>query len=230
MISSSGVHTSEIAAPPRRAEDDVEQMADVRTTGTSTMEPVEDDHRNLTKIDVRKLDANDRTQFVDRCFGVAHEGNETFLKKLRTRFDRVGVQLPTVEVRFEELAVEANCFVGSRALPTLLNTTRNVLESALGLLGLRFAKRSKLTILNNVSGIIKPSRLTLLLGPPSSGKTTLLQALAGKLDPSLKVSSWLCNFLVLNPREKPSAGVLLVSFGVFQWGIFGCFSVLLILL
>lgn len=30
-------------------------------------------------------------------------------------------------------------------------------------------------------------RMTLLLGPPSSGKTTLLLALAGKLDHSLKV-------------------------------------------
>ena len=29
--------------------------------------------------------------------------------------------------------------------------------------------------------------MTLLLGPPSSGKTTLLLALAGMLDPSLKV-------------------------------------------
>ena len=43
-------------------------------------------------------------------------------------------------------------------------------------------------------------RLTLLLGPPASGKTTLLLALAGKLDSSLKVlfftllklSSWMC--------------------------------------
>jgi ABC-type multidrug transport system ATPase subunit len=31
------------------------------------------------------------------------------------------------------------------------------------------------------------ARMTLLLGPPSSGKTTLLLALAGKLDHSLKV-------------------------------------------
>ena len=32
------------------------------------------------------------------------------------------------------------------------------------------------------------NRLTLLLGPPSSGKTSLLLALAGRLDPNLKVS------------------------------------------
>jgi len=31
--------------------------------------------------------------------------------------------------------------------------------------------------------------MTLLLGPPSSGKTTLLLALAGKLDPDLKVKN-----------------------------------------
>ncbi|KAG4972604.1 hypothetical protein JHK85_039025 [Glycine max] len=37
-------------------------------------------------------------------------------------------------------------------------------------------------------GIVKPCRMILLLGPPSSGKTTLLLALAGKLDPDLKVS------------------------------------------
>jgi ABC-type multidrug transport system ATPase subunit len=48
--------------------------------------------------------------------------------------------------------------------------------------------RVKLPILDNVSGIIRPSRMTLLLGPPSSGKTTLLLALAGRLGPGLKVS------------------------------------------
>lgn len=31
--------------------------------------------------------------------------------------------------------------------------------------------------------------MTLLLGPPSSGKTTFMMALAGKLDPELKVNS-----------------------------------------
>jgi len=48
--------------------------------------------------------------------------------------------------------------------------------------------KKHITILNDVSGCIKPSRMTLLLGPPSSGKTTLLLALAGALDKGLKSS------------------------------------------
>jgi ABC-type multidrug transport system fused ATPase/permease subunit len=101
----------------------------------------------------------------------------------------VGIELPTVEVRFERLTVEARCHVGSRALPTLLNTARNVAEAALGLCGVRLGGRqARLTILRDVSGAVRPSRMTLLLGPPSSGKTTLLLALAGKLDPALVVA------------------------------------------
>ncbi|KAJ8452102.1 hypothetical protein Cgig2_016683 [Carnegiea gigantea] len=139
------------------------------------------------EVDVRKLDMNDRLQFIDRLFKVAEEDNEKFLRKLRDRIDKVGIKLPTVEVRFEHLTVEADCYVGSRALPTLPNAARNFAESMLGMVGIRTAETTKLPILKDVSGIIKPARMCLLLGPPSSGKTTLLLALAGKLDKSLKV-------------------------------------------
>ncbi|KAK7261778.1 hypothetical protein RIF29_28097 [Crotalaria pallida] len=139
------------------------------------------------EVDVRKLDGNERQQIIDKIFKVAEEDNEKYLKKFRNRIERVGIKLPTVEVRFRNLNVEANCYIGSRALPTLPNVALNVLESFIGLFGISTAKRTKLTILKNASGIIKPSRMALLLGPPSSGKTTLLLALAGKLDPELKV-------------------------------------------
>nr|ASM90224.1 ABC-2 type transporter [Sesuvium portulacastrum] len=139
------------------------------------------------EVDVRKLDMNDRIQFIDRLFKVAEDDNEKFLKKFRDRVDKVGIRLPTVEVRFEHLTVEADCYVGTRALPTLPNAARNFSESLLGLVGIRMAERKKLSILNDISGIVKPGRMCLLLGPPSSGKTTLLLALAGKLDRSLKV-------------------------------------------
>nr|XP_024391802.1 ABC transporter G family member 36-like isoform X3 [Physcomitrium patens] len=48
-------------------------------------------------------------------------------------------------------------------------------------------KKAKLSILENVNGVVKPGRMTLLLGPPGSGKTTLLLALAGRLPKSLRV-------------------------------------------
>ncbi|GER52403.1 pleiotropic drug resistance transporter 5 [Striga asiatica] len=130
------------------------------------------------EVDVRKLDINERQEFIDRFFKVAEEDNE-----------KVGIDLPTVEVRFENLTIEADCFVGDRALPTLPNAARNLAETTLGCFGVRMAQKTKLTILKDASGIIKPSRMTLLLGPPSSGKTTLLLALAGKLDPTLKATA-----------------------------------------
>lgn len=147
---------------------------------------------------------------------------------------RAGIDLPKVEVRFQNLTVEGNFLTGDRALPTLPNVARNIAESVLsGCLGIKLAGRAKHTILKDASGIIKPSRywlmhqytyrcsyilircmqrlstkmidrlieiskfiisskycdrMTLLLGPPSSGKTTLLLALAGMLDSNLKVS------------------------------------------
>ncbi|KAK8477807.1 hypothetical protein V6N11_008340 [Hibiscus sabdariffa] len=138
-------------------------------------------------VDVTKLDMIDRQKIMDTLFKVAEEDNEKYLRKFRNRIDRVGIKLPTVEVRFQHLTIEANCYVGSRALPSLSNVARNVGESALGMLGIKLTKTTNLTILKDVSGMVKPSRMTLLLGPPSSGKTTLLLALAGKLDESLRV-------------------------------------------
>ncbi|XP_019448177.1 PREDICTED: ABC transporter G family member 36-like [Lupinus angustifolius] len=140
------------------------------------------------EVDVRKLDGNERQQIIDKIFKVAEEDNEKYLKKFRNRIERVGIKLPTVEVRFHNLNVEADSYVGTRALPTLPNVALNIIESAIGIFGISTAKRRKLTILKNASGIIKPSRMALLLGPPSSGKTTLLLALAGKLDPDLRVN------------------------------------------
>jgi len=41
---------------------------------------------------------------------------------------RVGIEIPKVEVRFEDLFVEGDAFNGSRALPTLVNSTMNAME------------------------------------------------------------------------------------------------------
>lgn len=39
-------------------------------------------------------------------------------------------------------------------------------------------------ILDDISGVLRPGRITLLLGPPGAGKSTLLNALAGRLQKS----------------------------------------------
>ncbi|XWS59522.1 hypothetical protein CRYUN_Cryun08bG0129100 [Craigia yunnanensis] len=140
------------------------------------------------EVDVTKLGMQDKKQLMDRMLKVVEEDNENFLRRLRDRTDRVGIEIPKIEVRFEHLEVEGDVYVGSRALPTLLNVTLNTIESILGLFRLAPSKKRKIQILKDVSGIVKPSRMTLLLGPPGAGKTTLLMALAGKLESDLRSS------------------------------------------
>ncbi|XP_022934568.1 pleiotropic drug resistance protein 2-like isoform X1 [Cucurbita moschata] len=140
------------------------------------------------EVDVTALGFQERKRLMESVVKVVEEDNEKFLRRIRERSDRVGIETPKIEVRFQNLSVEGDVYVGSRALPTVLNAALNTLESLLGLIGLAPSKKRKIHILRGLNGIIKPSRMTLLLGPPSSGKTTLLLALSGKLDHNLKES------------------------------------------
>ncbi|KAL5583156.1 hypothetical protein UlMin_015598 [Ulmus minor] len=140
------------------------------------------------EVDVTKLGIQHKKQLMDGVLKVAEDDNEKFLRRLRERTDRVGIEIPKIEVRFEHLSVEGEAYVGTRALPTLLNSMLNAIEGVLGLVGLSPSKKRAVKILRDVSGIVWPSRMTLLLGPPNSGKTTMLKALSGKLDKTLKVS------------------------------------------
>ncbi|KAK8584756.1 hypothetical protein V6N13_138705 [Hibiscus sabdariffa] len=151
------------------------------------------------EIDVYNLGWQERRTILERLVRVAEEDNERFLLKLKNRLNRVGIDLPTIEVRFENLNIEAEAFVGTNALPSFLNFTTGIFEILINSLlcivikkflidmGILSSRKKKLAILKDASGIIKPGRMTLLLGPPSSGKTTFLLALAGKLDSTLKL-------------------------------------------
>ncbi|KAG5515115.1 hypothetical protein RHGRI_036226 [Rhododendron griersonianum] len=137
-------------------------------------------------VDVRKLDRPNRELVVKRALATADQDNYKLLSAIKERLDRAGIEVPKVEVRFENLDISVNVQVGSRALPTLVNNVRNHIERILTGLRIFRPKRHRFAILNDISGFVKPGRMTLLLGPPGSGKSTLLLALAGKLDPGLK--------------------------------------------
>jgi ABC-type multidrug transport system ATPase subunit len=49
-------------------------------------------------------------------------------------------------------------------------------------LGIIRVPKVKMAILNHVSTVLKPGRTTLVLGPPGAGKSSLLKAMAGKLE------------------------------------------------
>ncbi|KAH0977463.1 hypothetical protein GBA52_027182 [Prunus armeniaca] len=151
------------------------------------------------EVDVTKLRTEDKKQLMDSILKVVEDDNEKFLKRLRDRTDRVGIEVPKIEVRFEHLSVEGDAYVGTRALPTLYNSTLNAIEGVLGLVGLSPSKKRVVKILQDVSGIVRPSRMCLLLGPPSSGKTTFLKALSGKLDDDLRWSRAFGSFLRTTP-------------------------------
>ncbi|KAK3411003.1 hypothetical protein EUGRSUZ_J03025 [Eucalyptus grandis] len=140
------------------------------------------------EVDIQNLGFHEKKRLMERIVRVAEEDNEKFLLKLRNRIDRVGIDIATIEVRFEHLNVEADALAASRALPTFINIWTDILQGFLNFLPLLPSRKKHVTILQDISGIIKPGRMTLLLGPPSSGKTTLLLALAGKLDSKLKTT------------------------------------------
>ncbi|KAH7442213.1 hypothetical protein KP509_03G077000 [Ceratopteris richardii] len=150
---------------------------------------VDDQQSSWRHVDICHLQGRERSDLINHILrDLPGHDNDALLSKIRRRIDTVGLTLPTVEVRFQNLSVDANCYIGERAVPTLWNACRNSCEGFLGLLGTSIlTKKMTVNILKNLNGVISPSRLTLLLGPPGSGKTTMLMALAGQMDSSLKV-------------------------------------------
>ncbi|CAL5090781.1 unnamed protein product [Urochloa decumbens] len=76
---------------------------------------------------------------------------------------------------------------GRRSLPTLSNAVFNGAKTIVDSVNTCAAQKKRFKIINEVSGTIRPNRMTLVLGAPGSGKTTFLRALARKLDSSLKL-------------------------------------------
>lgn len=103
------------------------------------------------EVDVAKIGLQDRQLLIDRLLKIVAEDNERFLLKLRNMIDKVGIDMPKIEVRFENLNVDADVHVGSRSLPSIPNFYLNMLEAFLGYLKIFPNKKRPLSILHNVS-------------------------------------------------------------------------------
>jgi ABC-type multidrug transport system ATPase subunit/ABC-type multidrug transport system permease subunit len=92
-----------------------------------------------------------------------------------------GGVLPQMEVRFKEVSISADVTVtrevtAESELPTLYN----VVARALANLNPIKKKVVRKEVIKNISGVLKPGTITLLLGQPGSGKTSLMRILSGQ--------------------------------------------------
>ncbi|GAV73165.1 ABC_tran domain-containing protein/ABC2_membrane domain-containing protein/PDR_assoc domain-containing protein [Cephalotus follicularis] len=143
-------------------------------------------------IDVAKLGALKRHMFIEKLFKNIENDNLRLLRKIRNRIDKVGLDFPALEVRYKDLCIEAECeVVYGKPLPTLWNSLKSIFNKLAKLSGSK-SHEANISIIREASGIIMPGRMTLLLGPPGCGKTSLLKALSGNLYQNLKVTGDIC--------------------------------------
>ncbi|CAL5378402.1 unnamed protein product [Camellia sinensis] len=112
-------------------------------------------------VDVTKLGALERNMFIDKLIKHIENDNLRLLHKLGERIDKytvrsVGVKLSTVEVRYNNLQVEAECeVIHGKPLPSGILSRAFFFNDCAKLPGLK-SQEAKITVIDDVSGIIKP--------------------------------------------------------------------------
>ncbi|KAM1173510.1 hypothetical protein ACFX13_026826 [Malus domestica] len=109
------------------------------------------------EIDVGELEAKEQKLLLDRLVSSADDDPDQFFDRMRRRFDAVALNFRNIEVRFQNLKVEAFVHVGSRALPTIPNFVFNTTEALFRQMRIYKGQGSKLMILDNISRIVRPS-------------------------------------------------------------------------
>ncbi|KAJ0790822.1 putative ABC-type sulfate transporter [Helianthus annuus] len=147
----------------------IERLPTYERSRKDILNQVHDDGR-IRRNEISNVDHLDTKQTIASVLEVVKDDHEGFLRRIRERIDRVGIKTPKIEVRYNNLSVEGDVFIGSRALPTLLNSILNTIE---------------VCHLDLKTFIMK---MTLLLGPPGSGRTTFMRTLAGVVQKDLRVT------------------------------------------
>ncbi|KAK4781954.1 hypothetical protein SAY86_016056 [Trapa natans] len=118
----------------------------------------EDSGGGRAVADITKIGPLQRHLFMEKLIKHIEHDNLKLLQKIRDRIHKVGVKMPTIEVRYRNLRVEADCqIVQGKPLPTLWNSLQSILS---GLAKVAFSRDAdaKIRIIDGVSGVLKPGR------------------------------------------------------------------------
>ncbi|KAK9907686.1 hypothetical protein WJX75_008105 [Coccomyxa subellipsoidea] len=126
-----------------------------------------------------KLKRPELLRYASRVMKLDKEG-ESFMQKLNRLFMEAGGQLPSITVEYRDIHIEADALVGTAAVPSLHRAAWGFIKDVLRITEMRTAPLRSL----DISGKLSPGRLTLLMGPPRSGKSLFMHMLAGRLQHS----------------------------------------------
>ncbi|KAE9173689.1 ABC transporter G family member 36 [Phytophthora fragariae] len=133
--------------------------------------------------------AHDDTSDVPMRSSIEYDNGKTLMARgaqalhdhVASRMEKaLGKSLPQMEVRFKDVSITADIMVKDESnakteLPTLINVLKSSYQE------MRSSKHVvKKQILKNVSGVFKPGTITLVLGQPGSGKSSLMKLLSGR--------------------------------------------------
>ncbi|ETO84519.1 ATP-binding Cassette (ABC) Superfamily [Phytophthora nicotianae] len=107
-------------------------------------------------------------------------GLERFYKKYHHLSRKINLQLPTPEIRFQDLSFSVQVPAGTGSHSTVGTHLAQIFTP--------WKRQATMTknVLHPMTGVIKPGSMTLLLANPGAGKSTFLKALAGKLQNNSK--------------------------------------------
>ncbi|KAL6779276.1 hypothetical protein ACKKBG_A11655 [Auxenochlorella protothecoides x Auxenochlorella symbiontica] len=132
------------------------------------------DGQGVKVVDAKRLTKIGSVQLLDQLVPIQkHNAEVDMMEGVHARLTKVEVYPPTVTIRYHHMSVETNALVGDKELPTLPHSVSHAFLSWT-------EPKRPLSIVHDASGILRPGRLTLILGPPSSGKTTFMKALVGR--------------------------------------------------
>lgn len=119
--------------------------------------------------------------------------------------------LPTVSVYVDQLNVTHES-LARRSAPASVG---NAIWRLLALPYTMFCNRSHIRRMYILNDVLKPEKLTLVLGPPRSGKTTLLRSIAGKLHDSRHITSNAGSAIRYNGHTKKQAPFILSKIAAY---------------